>query len=40
MTLNINLYCVDGGGGLTAGFLFGSGIRNGGKRKKEKSMDL
>jgi len=44
MTFNINLYCIGGGGykfkALTAGFLFGNGIRNGGERKKEKSMYL
>ena len=45
MTFNVNLYCMGGGykfQGLTAGILFGSGIRNGGRgeRKKEKSVYL
>jgi hypothetical protein len=40
MTLNINLYRMGSGGykfqGLTAGFLFGNGIRNGGKERKKR----
>lgn len=44
MTLNINLYRMGGRvykfQGVTAGFLFSNGIRNGGGRKKEKSVYL